>query len=174
MGFDLYSQLMDEAVRELRGEPPRDDVEPEINLPVPALLPEDYLPDVHQRLLFYKKLAQAQSDDEVYDVRGELRDRCGELPAEVDALSELTSLRISMRKLRLRGLETGPGRLVVTLGPTAALEPAKLAARVQRSKGAWRLTPDMKLVSKLDGNPAGADLLEASRKLVAEIAACGG
>ena len=172
VGFDLYSQLMDEAVRELRGEPPRDDVEPEINLPVAALLPEDYLPDVHQRLLFYKKLAQAQSDDEVFDIRGELRDRCGELPAEVDCLTELTSLRISMRKLRLRGLETGPARLVVSLGPDAALEPAKLAAKVQRSKGAWRLTPEMKLVSRLDGSPGGADLLEAARKLVAELGTC--
>ncbi|MHB8419650.1 MAG: transcription-repair coupling factor [Myxococcales bacterium] len=172
VGFDLYSQLMDEAVRELKGEPPREEVEPEINLPVAALLPEEYLPDVHQRLLFYKKLAQAQSDDDVDDIRGELRDRCGDLPAEVDCLTELTSLRIAMRKLRLRGLETGPGRLVVSLGPDAALEPAKLAAKVQRSKGAWRLTPDMKLVSRVDGAPDAGRWLEAARRLVAELSAC--
>jgi transcription-repair coupling factor (superfamily II helicase) len=172
VGFDLYTQMMDEAVRELRGEPPREDIEPEISLPIAALLPEDYVPDVHQRLLFYKKLAQAQSDDDVFDIRGELRDRCGELPVEVDCLTEQTALGIAMRKLRLRGLETGPGRLVVSLGPDAALEPAKLAMKVQRSKGAWRLTPDMKLVSRLDGEPRGQDLLEAARKLIGELALC--
>jgi transcription-repair coupling factor (superfamily II helicase) len=172
VGFDLYTQMMDEAVRELRGEPPREDIEPEISLPIAALLPEDYVPDVHQRLLFYKKLAQAQSDDEIFDIRGELRDRCGELPVEVDCLTEQTALGIAMRRLRLRGLETGPGRLVVSLGPNAALEPAKLAMKVQRSKGAWRLTPDMKLVSKLEGEPRGQDLLEAARKLIGELANC--
>jgi transcription-repair coupling factor (superfamily II helicase) len=172
VGFDLYTQMMDEAVRELRGEPPREDIEPEISLPVAALLPEDYLPDVHQRLLFYKKLAQAQSDDDIFDIRGELRDRCGELPVEVDCLTEQTALCIAMRKLRLRGLEMGPGRLVVSLGPDAALEPAKLAMKVQRSKGVWRLTPDMKLVSRLEGDPRGQDLLEAARKLIGELAGC--
>ncbi len=172
VGFDLYTQMMDEAVRELRGEPPREDIEPEISLPVAALLPEDYVPDVHQRLLFYKKLASAQSDDEIFDIRGELRDRCGELPVEVDCLTEQTALGIAMRRLRLRGLETGPGRLVVSLGPNAALEPAKLALKVQRSKGVWRLTPDMKLVAKVEGEPRGQDLLEACRKLIGELAGC--
>ena len=73
IGFDLYTQLMDEAVRELRGQPPREEVEPEILLPVSALLPEEHLPDVHQRLLFYKRLAQAQTDEEVDDIRGAAR-----------------------------------------------------------------------------------------------------
>ncbi len=172
VGFDLYTQLMDEAVRELRGEPPREEVEPEIALPVAALLPEDYVPDVHQRLLFYKKLAAARSDDELFDIRGELRDRFGEPPDEVDCLTEQTSLLVAMRRLRLRGLEAGPGRLVVSLGPDAALEPAKLAARVQRSKGAWRLTPDMKLVARIEGTPAGQEILQSARTLVAELSAC--
>ncbi len=172
VGFDLYSQLMDEAVREIRGEPPREEVEPEISLPVSALLPEELLPDVHQRLLFYKKLAQAQSDDEIDDVRGELRDRCGELPVEVDLLTAQTSLKIGLRKLGLRGLESGPGRLVVSLGPSPTLDPGKLAAKVQRSKGAWRLTPDMKLVARVDGEPKDADLLEAARRLLSDLSGC--
>jgi transcription-repair coupling factor (superfamily II helicase) len=169
VGFDLYAQMLDEAVHELRGEPLREEVDPEVTLPVSALLPEDYLPDVHQRLLFYKKLAQARSDDEVFEIRGELRDRCGEPPIEVDHLTELTSLRIAMRKLRLRGLETGPGRLVVSLGPEAALDPDKLAAQVLRHHGAWRLTPEMKLICRLEGDPKGPDLLQAARKLIDEV-----
>ncbi|MHB1843733.1 MAG: transcription-repair coupling factor [Deltaproteobacteria bacterium] len=172
VGFDLYSQLMDEAVREIRGEAPREEVEPDISLPVSALLPEDLLPDVHQRLHFYKKLAQAQTDDEIDDIRGELRDRCGELPLEVDFLTAETSLKIALRQLGLRGLESGPGRLVVAMGPKPRIDGAKLAAKVQKSKGAMRLTPDMKLVLRLEGAPQGHDLLEAARRLLGELSTC--
>lgn len=166
VGFDLYTQLMEDAVRELRGQPPRDEIEPEILLPITALLPEAYLPDVHQRLVFYKRLAQAQSEEDVDEIRGELRDRCGEPPGEVDALTELTGLRIAMRGLRLRTLENGPGRLVVTLGPDAALDPQKLAAKVTRARGEWKLTPDMKL---LVAQPRPGDELAAAKKLLHDL-----
>ncbi len=166
IGFDLYTQLMDEAVRELRGQPPKEEIEPEILLPISALLPEEHLPDVHQRLLFYKRLAQAQSDEEVDDIRGDLRDRCGDPPDEVDALFELTSLRIAMRRLRLRSLENGPGRLVVTLGPDAALSPEKLATKITRARGDWKLTPDMKLVVS---KPKTGDELATAKKLLHEL-----
>ena len=66
-------------------------------------------------------------------------------------------LKIDMRELRLRALEAGAGRLVVTLGADALLDGAKLAALVQRSKGVYRLTPDMKLVAKAGrAGPAGS------------------
>jgi len=116
--------------------------------------------------LFYKRLAQAQSDEEVDDIRGELRDLCGDPPDEVDALFELTSLRIAMRRLRLRSLENGPGRLVVSLGADAAISPEKLAAKITRARGDWKLTPDMKLV--VSKPKAGQELSEAKR-LVHEL-----
>ena len=59
VGFELYSELLDEAVRELKGEPPREEIDPDVQLPVPAFIPDAYVPDVHQRLYFYKRLAQA-------------------------------------------------------------------------------------------------------------------
>ncbi|HEX4620675.1 MAG TPA: transcription-repair coupling factor, partial [Myxococcaceae bacterium] len=116
IGFDLYAQLLDEAVHEMRGEPLRVEVEPEVTLPVAALIPDDYVPDVHQRLVFYKRFAMAQSPEELTDLRGELVDRFGELPDEVDHLSEVMLLKMDLRALRARSLDSGPGRLVVTLG----------------------------------------------------------
>jgi transcription-repair coupling factor (superfamily II helicase) len=170
IGFDLYTQLLDEAVHEIRGEPLREAIEPEVTLPVTALLPETYLPDVHQRLLFYKKLAQAQGDEELDEVRGELRDLCGELPDEVEALVDLASLRIAMRELRLRGLDLGPGRLVLSMGNDAAISPEKLARKVARSAGAWRLTPEMKLIARLPAPVEGRALIQAGRELVQLVA----
>ena len=152
--FDLYSELMEEAVRELRGEAPRQDVDPDVQLPVPAFIPDDYMPDVHQRLYFYKRLAQASTDEELEEARAEIVDRYGDVPDELEALFELMAVKVRLRALRIRGLDAGPGRLVFALGPDAALEPFELAKHVQRSGGALRLTPDMKLVASIGARPA--------------------
>ncbi len=189
VGFDLYTELLDEAVREMRGAPPRAEApDPDVQLPLPAFIPDEYVPDVHQRLYFYKRLAQAASDEELEDARAEMVDRHGEPPEEVDALCQLMQLKVRLRALRIRGLEAGPGRVVLSLGPEAALDPFRLARHVQASAGALRLTPEMKLVARVEGavpgtglpgpgpSPAavaaaGRELLSAARSLVAELAA---
>ncbi len=172
VGFDLYAELMDEAVRELRGEPPKDEIDPDVTLSVPAFIPENYVPDVAQRLVFYKRLAQAGSDDELYDVSSELSDRFGEPPPEVENLKQLMSLKAVMRRLKIRALESGPGRLVVTFGQDAALDPLRLAQLVARSKEGLKLTPDMKLVYPLpplkEGDPVS--ILDHAHRMMRALA----
>ena len=123
-------------------------------LPLPAYIPDPYMPDVHQRLYFYKRYAQASTDEELEEIRAEIVDRCGDPPDEVDALGEVMKLKVRLRALRIRALETGPGRIILTLGEGAALDPFLLARAVQGSGGAWRLTPDMKLVARVGPPPA--------------------
>jgi transcription-repair coupling factor (superfamily II helicase) len=173
VGFELYSSLLDEAVRELKGEPPREDIDPDVQLPVPAFIPDPYMPDVHQRLYFYKRLAQATTDEELDEVRAEIVDRCGDPPEELDALCELMAVKVRLRALRIRALEAGPGRVVLTLGDAAALDPFLLAKHVQASGGALRLTPDMKLVATL-GGPKPAPATAAPAKAAPAKAAKGG
>ena len=169
VGFDLYTQLMEEAVAQLKGEELKQEFEPDIDLPIPALIPEDYVPEVSQRLFFYKRLANASTEEALYEVKGELRDQCGEPPAEVDALVEVMSLKNDLRALRMRGLKSGPQRLVVQLGPEAALDAAKLAALVAKGKGRYRLTPGMELVYVTDSE---APLLESARSLLSSLRKC--
>jgi transcription-repair coupling factor (superfamily II helicase) len=169
VGFDLYTQLMEEAVAQLKGEEVRQEFEPDVELPVPALIPEDYVPEVQMRLSFYKKLASATTEEALYDVKGELRDQCGEPPAEVDALVEVMSLKNELRALRMRGLKHGPGRLVAQLGPDAALDPARLAQLVAKGRGRYRLTPGMELVATVDDKAA---VLESARSLLQELRRC--
>ncbi len=169
VGFDLYTQLMEEAVAQLKGEEVRQEFEPDVELPVPALIPEDYVPDVQQRLFFYKRLASAATEEALYDAKGEMRDQCGEPPGEVDALVEVMSVKNELRALRMRGLKSGPGRLVVQLGPDATLDPVRLAQLVAKGKGRYRLTPGMELVAILDPQAA---VLEAARQLVRELRSC--
>ena len=172
IGFDMYAQLLEEAVAELQGQPARSQIEPDITLPLAALIPDDYVPDVHQRLVFYKRFAQSSHPDEVTDLRAELVDRYGEAPDEVDHLSELTLLKIDMRDLRLRSLESGSGRLVVTLGADALLDGPKVAMLVQRSKGVYRLTPDMKLIAKVPAGLKGQTLVVEAKKVLRDLSTC--
>jgi transcription-repair coupling factor (superfamily II helicase) len=164
VGFELYSELLDEAVRELRGEAPKEEVDPDVQLPVPAFIPDPYMPDVHQRLFFYKRLAQAGSDEELEEVRAEIVDRCGDPPEELEALLELMAVKVRLRALAIRALEAGPGRLVFTLGETAALDPFLLAKRVQASGGTLKLTPDMKLVAATGEAPPRPAAAKPGRK----------
>jgi transcription-repair coupling factor (superfamily II helicase) len=182
VGFDLYAQLLDEAVHELRGEPVSEVVDPDVNLPVPAFIPDDYLPDIQMRLMFYQRFSQVSGDDELSDLRAEMADRFGELPDEVDNLSEVMAIKADMRRLRLRSLESGPsagsgqgpGRVVFALGNDALLDAGKLAGLVQRSRGAYRLTPEMKLVATVD--PARTklphDLLAAVKHVLRDLLGC--
>jgi transcription-repair coupling factor (superfamily II helicase) len=184
VGFDLYTQMLEEAVAELKGEPPRVEVEPDVNLPLAAFLPEPYVPDMQQRLVLYKRFSSAQSDDELADLRAELLDRYGDAPEEVDHLQELMTLKLRMRKLALRSLDWGPGRIAVTLGADARLDPMKTATLVQKSKGVYRLTPDMKLVAKVEVQappslpgqkpkaPAAGEVVAAARKMLQELERC--
>jgi transcription-repair coupling factor (superfamily II helicase) len=172
IGFDLYTQLLEEAVAEMKGEPPPSQIEPEISLPFAALLPDDYVPDVHQRLVFYKRFSVAATEDELSDLRAELVDRYGDPPEEVDHLCELTALKIQLRELQLRGLESGPGRLVFALGTDAKLDAAKMAGLVQRSRGAYRLTPDMKLMARVPEGLKGVELVNEAKKVLRDLGSC--
>ncbi|MFT3839403.1 MAG: transcription-repair coupling factor [Myxococcaceae bacterium] len=171
VGFDLYTQMLEEAVAEMRGEPPRVTVEPDVNLPLAALLPDSYVPDVHQRLVLYKRLSSAQNEGELEDLRSELIDRYGDAPMELDNLCELMRLKMRMRDLRLRSMDAGPGKLVLTLGPDALLDGAKIAALVQKSKGTYRLTPEMKLVATVAGGTA--DLTRVAQTVLTDLERCG-
>ncbi|MDP2272729.1 MAG: transcription-repair coupling factor [Archangium sp.] len=172
VGFELYAQLLEDAIAEVRGEPTKAQIEPDVNLPLAAFLPESYVPDVHQRLVLYKRYSQAQSADELEDLRVECVDRFGDAPEELDALQEVMMLKIDLRKLALRQMDGGPGRLVVTLGGDARLDGGKLAKLVQKSKGLYRLTPDLKLVVKLDSSVTSHDFVPAARKVLRDLQGC--
>ena len=105
VGFDLYTQMLNAAVRALRSGREPDLLAPlrvvtEINLHVPALLPTDYVNDVHQRLSMYKRLASADSEDELIERQEELVDRYGKLPDAGEGADRDTSAAADRRKAR--------------------------------------------------------------------------
>jgi transcription-repair coupling factor (superfamily II helicase) len=118
VGFTLYMEMLERAVKSIRkGEQPNLDQPlgggPEINLRVPALIPEDYLPDVHTRLILYKRIANAADEDGLKELQVEMIDRFGLLPEPTKNLVRITLLKLQAEKLGIKKVDAGPqgGRL---------------------------------------------------------------
>src|SRR5438128_275591 len=139
VGFDLYAKLLAEAVRELKGEPTAAAVEPVISVAVEGFLPDDYVPEVNQRLAFYKRLASAVSDAEVDDLRAELLDRFGPPPTEAEQLFDVVHLRVAARSLGVEKLEAGEGVALVTFAPGTPLDPRRLVRAIEGSRGRLKM-----------------------------------
>jgi transcription-repair coupling factor (superfamily II helicase) len=168
VGFETYAKILEEAVAELKGEPIRRELDPEVTVDVPAFLPDDYLPDTGQRLDFYRRLAQARDEDGVRAVLDELVDRYGPLPDEARLLGEVMVDKTLVRALGAQGYELSSARVVLTLGETTRLEPAKVLKLVQARGSRWKLTPDMRLAYAFSETEKD-DRLAAARKKLLEL-----
>jgi transcription-repair coupling factor (superfamily II helicase) len=126
VGFDLYLKLLEEAVRELRGEPVEDEIDPVVTADTAAYLPEDYVAEPTQRLALYKRLAGVRTAAEVEDARQELRDRFGPLPDAAARLLDVVALRLDAKALRLERLEVRAGRALLTFAPSTPVPPQRL------------------------------------------------
>ena len=139
VGYDLYSKLLAEAVQELKGDRAGVAVEPVINVSVEGFLPEDYVPEVNQRLAFYKRLAGAAGEDELADLRAELADRFGALPEPAEQLIDVVRIRIAARALGIERIESGEGSAVITFAPSTRVEPATLITLIHASRGRLKM-----------------------------------
>jgi transcription-repair coupling factor (superfamily II helicase) len=171
VGFDTYARILEEAVAELRGQPIRNEFDPEIAVDVPAFLPDDYIPDMGQRLDFYRRLAQARDDGDVRATLAELEDRYGPLPEEARLLGEVMSDKTLVRRTGARAYELTEGRLVLSAGVDARLDPTKIMRLVQHKGSRWKLSPDMRLSYAFDDEEK-RDHLAAARKRLQDVLAC--
>ena len=127
VGLDLYSQLLQEEIARLRGEPPPTISRfPSMDLSVHAFLPADYLPSEELRILFYKKLVSAETSEALEAVQGELEDRFGPLPREAGALMEISRLRMQARDLGISGVIQKPSTLDIQFLANTPIQPQTL------------------------------------------------
>jgi transcription-repair coupling factor (superfamily II helicase) len=173
VGFDLFCRMLDEAVHELRGEPVVHEVEPDLAFDVEALLPEDYVDDVGVRLSLYKRLASAESEQEVTDLAAEMEDRFGPPPEEAKRLVHLMRIKTELRRLRVLGCEATAKGVTLHLREDSPLDPTELAALVARRGSPYKLTPDMRLSRRVTPNDTDVhDGLAATEKMLVELGAC--
>jgi transcription-repair coupling factor (superfamily II helicase) len=170
VGFETYARILEEAVAELKGEPIRHERDPEISVDVPAFLPDDYVPDMGQRLDFYRRLARAEGEETIRATMAELVDRYGPLPDEARLLGEVMEHKVLVRAIAAVSYELGPARLVLSLGPDSPLDPARVMRMVQARHSRWKLTPDMRLSYAFDDDEK-RDRLAAARARLVEVTA---
>jgi transcription-repair coupling factor (superfamily II helicase) len=172
VGFELFCQMLDEAVHELRGEPVVHDVDPELSFDAEALLPEDYVADVGVRLSLYKRLAGAQSAEEVQDLAGEMEDRFGPPPPDARRFVHLMRLKTELRKLKALGCEANAKGVTLHLRDDTLLDPAKLMKLIAGKHSPYKLSPDMRLTRHRKESETFTSGLEAADKVLSELASC--
>ncbi len=136
VGFTLYMEMLERAVKAIqKGEQPNLDQPlgggPEINLRVPALIPEDYLPDVHARLILYKRIANAADEDGLNELQVEMIDRFGLLPEPAKHLIRLTLLKLQAEKLGITKIDAGPQGGRIEFAADTPVDPMALIKLIQ-------------------------------------------
>ncbi|HEY8609437.1 MAG TPA: transcription-repair coupling factor [Noviherbaspirillum sp.] len=139
IGFQLYSDMLNEAVRSLKNGKEPDLAAPlstttEINLHVPALLPQDYCGDVHERLSLYKRFANCDSQDKIDALQEELIDRFGKMPDAARALVETHRLRISAMPVGIVKIDAHAESAVLQFQPNPPIDPMRIIELVQKSR----------------------------------------
>ena len=170
IGIGLYLELLERAVQALRSgvEP---DLErplhagPEVDLQLPALLPEDYMPDVHLRLQLYKRMAAAPDAAELEDLQVEMIDRFGPLPPPARTMFRVHHLKLRASSLGIRRLEIGAAAGVVDFSAEHRVDPARVIRLVQKSGGRLRLDGSHRLRMKLEAADGAARLAAADELL---------
>jgi len=149
VGFELYTEMLEETIRQLKGEELQERVEPEIKLHIPAFIPEDYVRDPNQRLVIYKKLTQVDAAEEIADVRDELTDRFGPLPLAASYLLEVMAVRLQLKSLLIREVEFDGRRLIVAFHPKTPVSPDTIIALIRKESRKYQFTPDYRLVAEV-------------------------
>ena len=166
IGFTLYSDMLNHAVKQLKAGKEPDlsaplGVTTEINLHTPALLPNDYCPDVHERLVLYKRLANCNDDDDLDTMQEELIDRFGLLPEQGEALMACHRLRIAAKPLGINKIDASDSAIQLHFAPSTELDPTKLIALLQRDRRCRMNGPDkLRVTVQYPGIAQRADFIK--------------
>ncbi|HVF26766.1 MAG TPA: transcription-repair coupling factor, partial [Pyrinomonadaceae bacterium] len=169
LGFDLYTQMLERTVAELRGEDVEDEASVSLNLAVEVAISEDYIADMGQRLRTYKRVASARDDEALAAIRRETEDRYGRLPESIERLFEYASLRRTAESLRVISIDRTPGGIAIKLSEKARVAPEKLLALVSRRSGTT-FAPSGVLRVELDDEES-ENIIGAAHRLLMEITA---
>src|SRR6266568_4935590 len=166
VGFDLYTQMLEQAVREVKGEA-EPQPQAQLNLGLNIRIPADYIPEENQRLQMYKRIAGVESERQLADVEAELRDRYGEPPVPVQQLLRYAVLRLQAVQAGVTGIDRKRDLVSVRFRPDAPIDGAKLAGFVSSHRGAQFL-PDgtLKFIAK---NVGARELLEQLQNVLENL-----
>ncbi|HUP44836.1 MAG TPA: transcription-repair coupling factor [Thermoanaerobaculia bacterium] len=168
VGFEMYTKLLEETIREMKGERVEEEIETSMNLGVDIYIPKDYIADENLRMTFYKKIASAQTDQRLADIHNELRDRFGAVPPNVENLLRFVKLKRYAQSIGVISIVREGARLVVKLKPAAKVDPNRLLELIQENPQA-KFSPNGVLSFPLREH--GSAVIDAVEGLLTRVAA---
>ena len=169
LGFDMYCKIIEQAVSEIKGVPLEAEFYPQIDLQVSAHFPEDYIPDMKQRLEMYKRLMSAQDFGQLLDAEEEVHDRYGKLPPEAQNIVALAELKLMATQLRVQQIKAMDSLITLNFDEHSPITAEHLKRAVKQSPKRLRQTAERELRLELRGvKPADRiqhvkDLLQSLR-----------
>ncbi|MFC1567448.1 transcription-repair coupling factor [Thermodesulfobacteriota bacterium] len=169
VGYDMFLQLMENSMAELKGETVPESLEPEINIIMSASIPESYIPDIDQRLAAYRRLAKMTELKEIADFKAELIDRFGALAVETENLLLKIMLKVLSIKAGVKRLDLADRQLALSFSKTHQKNPSGIVDMITSEAKRYRLTPEHTLKTKLLKGPH-SNLLLQTKNILKEIA----
>lgn len=174
VGFTLYMDMLERAIDAIRSGKTPNIEEPlkngsEVNLRIPALIPDDYLPDVHTRLIMYKRIASASSNNDLRELQIEMIDRFGLLPDQVKNLFKVTELKLSAQKTGIEKIETSASGGRLDFAEDTTVDPMKIVMLVQNNPQDFQMVGATALKFKKQ-LPDAQQRIEAVEQLLQELA----
>ena len=175
IGFSLYMEMLEQAIEAIRaGKTPNLDKPlqfgSEINLHLPALIPDEYLPDVHSRLVMYKRISSSKDDLELRELQIEMIDRFGLLPEASKNLFRITALKHSADALGIAKIEAGVGSGKIDFSDDTSIQPMTLVSLVQKQPKRYKLAgaSQLKFIFPMPGPQDRFNTVEGLLELLAK------
>jgi transcription-repair coupling factor (superfamily II helicase) len=153
VGFELYTEMMENAVKELKGEELLPEVDPEIRLGISAYFPDTYIPDANQRLYFYKRLASLRDAPELDELKEEIKDRFGPYDAVVENLFLVMNLRRVLKQFLVQQISASDGKVFLLFHSESPVKVEKLLEIIRTQNNRFRVSPG----GRLSFTPANLD-----------------
>lgn len=163
VGIDMYLEILNDTIKERQGEKPVPRIDPEININIPAFIPEEYVSDVNQRLLLYRRFSAVETAADITALEEELMDRFGRIPPEVNNLVRVAGLKPVLRENRIVAVDRGKRDIVLTFHESATTRLDKILAMVTSDPDRFRFSTDHRLMARCD--PDSDIILEIKRIL---------
>ena len=163
IGYELYLKLIEQSLAELKGEKPHEEINPEINVNIPAYLPGDYISDTDVRLNLYRRLSSLREESELSAMVEEIHDRFGPSPKEVSNLLKVMSVRLLLKKMGISRLDVTDDGLIFTFSLDTDMEPERLVQLVENQPKKYQFLSERKFKVMIGKQPPLETLHEAER-----------
>ena len=150
VGFDMYMELLEQTIAELKGETITENIIPEINIPIPAFIPDDYIADVNERLLFYRRLSASESSESLSHLKQEIRERFGPIPTSLENLLCVIDMRRFLKEKMITELAYNNKEIIISFFSVTPSLADRIVEILKWDGERLRFTKDMRLKIKFD------------------------